>query len=75
LPGTRTDELLTFDNTTTQKNKSSSAVYYYWSGGWRRVGSGNTDVGNTAVFQPGAGVIIRKGTNSPAAVWTTTPNW
>lgn len=75
LPGTRTDELLTFDNTVAQKNKSSSAVYYYLSSGWRRVGSGNTDVGDTAVFQPSAGIIIRKGTNSPSAVWTTTPNW
>jgi uncharacterized protein (TIGR02597 family) len=75
VPGARTDELLTFDNATALKNKSSTAVFYYWSNGWRRVGSGSTDVGDTAVFQPGTGVIIRKATNSPAAVWTTTPNW
>jgi len=75
LPGTRTDELLTFDNTVVQKNKSSSAVYYYWSNAWRRVGAGSLDVGDTQVFIPGTGVIIRKGTNSPAANWVTSPNW
>ncbi len=75
LPGTRTDELLTFDNGVAQKNKSSSAVYYYWSNAWRRVGSGSQDVGDTQVFAPGTGVIIRKATNSPASVWVTLPTW
>jgi uncharacterized protein (TIGR02597 family) len=75
LPGTRTDELLTFDNAVAQKNKSSSAVYYYWSGGWRRVGSGSLDVGATSVFMPGTGLIIRKSTNSVSATWLNTPMW
>jgi uncharacterized protein (TIGR02597 family) len=75
LPGTRTDELLTFDDTVVQKNKSSSAVYYFWSGAWRRVGSGALDVGSTPVFTPGTGVIIRKNTNSTAPTWTTTSTW
>jgi uncharacterized protein (TIGR02597 family) len=75
LPGTRTDELLTFDNTVAQKNKSASAVYYYWSGAWRRVGSGSIDVGATAVFNPGAGVIIRKNTNAVLSTWLNTPLW
>jgi uncharacterized protein (TIGR02597 family) len=75
LPGTRTDELLTFDNTVAQKNKSSSAVYYYWNGAWRRVGSGSSDVGATPVFVPGTGVLIRKNTNSVSSTWLNTPPW
>lgn len=73
LPGSRTDELLIFDNTVAAKNKSSSAVYYYWSNAWRRVGAGSSIVGSDLVFTPGAGVIIRKGTNIVAPVWTNTP--
>ncbi len=73
LPGTRTDELLTFDNTVAQKNKSSSAVYYYWNSGWRRVGSGSTDFGTAQVFTPGAGFIIRKATNATSVIWTNAP--
>ncbi|MGZ4964449.1 MAG: TIGR02597 family protein [Limisphaerales bacterium] len=73
LPGTRTDELLTFDNTVAQKNKSSSAVYYYWNSGWRRVGSGSADFGAAQVFTPGAGFIIRKATNATSVVWTNAP--
>jgi uncharacterized protein (TIGR02597 family) len=75
LPGTRTDELLTFDNVLAQKNKSSTSVYYYWSGAWRRVGSGSLDVGATSVFSPGSGMIIRKNTNSVSPIWLTTPTW
>lgn len=74
-PGTRTDELLTFDNTVAQKNKSSSAIYYYWSGAWRRVGSGSLDLGATPVFTPGTGILIRKSTNSVPSIWLTTPTW
>lgn len=75
LPGTRTDELLTFDNSVVAKNKSSSAVYYYWSSAWRRVGAGSTDVGSTQVFLPGSGVIIRKGTNNASPIWTNAPTY
>ncbi|MGZ5505023.1 MAG: TIGR02597 family protein, partial [Limisphaerales bacterium] len=42
LPGSRTDELLYFDNTIAARNKSATAVYYYWSGAWRQVGVGTT---------------------------------
>jgi uncharacterized protein (TIGR02597 family) len=75
LPGSRTDELLVFDNSVAQKNKSSSAVYYYWNNGWRRVGSGSTDVGNLPVLTPGSAVIIRKATNSASVNWTNQKNW
>ena len=74
VPGSRTDELLVFDNTSTAKNKSSSSVYYYWSGAWRRVGAGGTVVGSDPVFAPGVGIILRKGTNAPAT-WTNTPSY
>jgi uncharacterized protein (TIGR02597 family) len=75
LPGSRTDELFTFDNSIVAKNKSAAAVYYYWNSAWRRVGAGNTVVGNTTVFAPGSGVIIRKGTNIASPVWTNAPNY
>jgi uncharacterized protein (TIGR02597 family) len=75
LPGSRTDELLVFDNSVVQKNKSSSSIYYYWNGAWRRVGSGSADVGLTQIFIPGTGVIIRKSTNVTSSVWVNVPNW
>jgi uncharacterized protein (TIGR02597 family) len=73
LPGTRTDELLKFDNSIAEKNKTSSAIYYYWSNAWRRVGAGSTDFGDTPVFTPGTGLIIRKATNEPSVIWTNAP--
>ena len=75
LPGSRTDELLTFDNAATNRNKSATAVYYYWSGAWRQVGAGSTDVGSNQPLGAGTGFIIRKGTNGSAPVWTNTPNY
>lgn len=75
LPGNRTDELLTFDNSVANRNKSASAVYYYWSNAWRQVGAGSADVGNAQVLGASAGFIIRKGTNSSAVIWTNTPNY
>ena len=74
VPGSRTDELLTFDNTLASRNKSASAVYYYWNNAWREVGLGSADVGAN-LLQPGTGFLIRKATNSATAVWTNAPNW
>lgn len=74
VPGSRTDELLTFDNSVTSRNKSASAIYYYWQNAWRQVGFGSADVGAN-LLTPGTGFIIRKGTNNAAAVWTNAPNW
>ena len=74
LPGSRTDELLTFDNTVASRNKSAAAIYYYWSNAWREVGFGNADVGANLLL-PGTGFIIRKGTNSSTVIWTNAPNW
>jgi uncharacterized protein (TIGR02597 family) len=73
LPGNRTDELLTFDNTEVVKNRSSSAVYYYWNNAWRRVGAGTNDVGNDPVLMPATGFIIRKSTNATGVIWTNAP--
>src|SRR5205814_2182818 len=75
LPGNRSDELLTFDNSAVTKNKSASAIYYYWNGAWRLVGAGNADVSASNVFVPGVGFIIRKNTNSTSALWTNSPTW
>jgi len=75
LPGSRTDELFTFDNSAVAKNKSSSAVYFYWNSAWRRVGAGSSVFGATQVFMPGTGVIIRKGTNIDSPIWTNTPTY
>lgn len=74
LPGTRTDELLTFDNNAVMRNKSASAVYYYWSNAWREVGFGNADVGAN-LLAPGTGFIIRKATNGVTPVWTNSPGF
>jgi uncharacterized protein (TIGR02597 family) len=74
-PGNRTDELLTFDNSVVARNKSSSASYYYWSNAWHQVGDGTTDVGTNQIFQPGTGVIIRKGTNNVSPAWTNSATW
>jgi uncharacterized protein (TIGR02597 family) len=74
VPGTRTDELLTFDNSVASRNKSASAVYYYWNSAWRQVGLGGADVGAN-LLAPGSGFVIRKSTNSTSAVWTNAPNW
>ncbi|MDB6057714.1 MAG: hypothetical protein JWO95_1558 [Verrucomicrobiales bacterium] len=74
VPGSRIDELLVFDHTVAAKNKSSASIYYYWNGAWRRVGAGSTVVGTDPVFTPGTGVILRKGTNTPAT-WVNTPNY
>lgn len=75
LPGVHADELLSFDNSVGQRNKSAAALYYYWSGAWRRVGFGTSNVGSDQVFAPGAGVIVRKGTNSTSPVWINSPNY
>lgn len=75
IPGSRTDELLVFDNTAIAHNKSASADYYYWNNAWRQVGAGSTDVGDNVIFQPGTAVIIRKYTNNVSAVWTNAPTW
>ena len=76
LPGSRTDELLYFDNSVASRNKSATAIYYYWNNGWRQVGAGTTDFGSATVFGGGTTAIIRKGTNaSGSVVWTNLPNW
>ena len=75
LPGTRTDELLVFDNSAVARNKSASGVYYYWNNAWRQVGAGSTDVGANQILQPGTGFIIRKYTNNVSPVWLNSPNW
>jgi uncharacterized protein (TIGR02597 family) len=74
LPGSRTDELLVFDNNVASRNKSASAVYYFWNDAWRQVGLGNADVGAN-VLLPGTGFIIRKATNNVSATWTNAPTW
>ena len=73
LAGTRTDELLTFDNNSATKNKSAAAIYFYWSNAWRQVGLGNADVSSSNVVVPGVGFIIRKNTNASPSIWTNSP--
>lgn len=75
VPGSRTDELMVFDNKAVQHNKSAAAVYFYWNSGWRRVGAGSALVGSDAVFTPGAAVVIRKNTNNLNSVWLNSPSY
>jgi uncharacterized protein (TIGR02597 family) len=73
----RTDELLVFDNAAIKTNKSASAVYFHAGGMWRKVGSGNTNMGATNVFAPGTGVVIRKNSTpgGATAIWSNSPNY
>jgi len=75
-PLLHSDELYVFDNTAVGVKKAAASVYYYYNNAWRKVGAPVTsDFGSTAVFFPGAGVIVRKsGTGSSAAItyWTYT---
>lgn len=73
--GSRTDELLVFDNTTVGKNKSSSATYFYFNNAWRKFGAGAADVGNDLVFTPGTGVIIRKAATGSSPAWVNSPTY
>lgn len=74
-PGNRVDELLVFNNALAQKNKSAAGTYYHWNGGWRKVGSGSSDVGADLVFTPGMGVLIRKGAGPGLPLWVNAPNY
>ncbi len=74
-PGSRTDELLIFDNALVRKNKSASAIYYWWNGAWRKVGAGTASFDAAAVFTPGTGFIIRKNLSTTAPAWTNQPNY
>jgi len=71
------DEVFVYDNTVAGINKSPT-TYYFSGGAWRKFVSGGSlvDSGNDIVFQPGSGVIIRRGVDSagPRSVdWTFTP--
>lgn len=73
----RTDEIYFYDNTVPGINKSPVA-YYYSNGAWRKFVTGGSvvDVGNDIVFQPGSGIIIRRGVDAsgPRSVnWTFAP--
>jgi uncharacterized protein (TIGR02597 family) len=75
-PLARTDELMVYDNSVAGQNKSSAATYFYWGGAWRQFGMPLTiDAGPTLVFTPGAGVVIRKNTNSGTSAWINSPDY
>lgn len=75
LPAGRRDELLVYDNAAAVLNKSPSGSYYKIAAGWRKVGSGNTDVG-TDVVAPGAGFIIRKyNSDGSTKFWANAPTY
>ncbi len=73
----RIDEVYVYDNTVPGINKPST-TYYYLNGAWRKFVTGGSvvDSGNDIIFQPGSGVIIRRGLDAsgPRSVnWTFTP--
>ncbi len=74
--GTRTDELLVFDNGQVAQNKPATATYFYLNGTWRRLGM-TGDWGNEPVFTPGTGVIIRKAATADgvSAIWMNSPTY
>jgi uncharacterized protein (TIGR02597 family) len=72
------DQVLTYDNTVQGKNKSTSASYFYYKNAWRLSGADTkVDYGNTTVFTPGMGVIIRKASNTVSTVtnWVNQANY
>jgi uncharacterized protein (TIGR02597 family) len=71
----RGDEILVFDNSVVAKNKSAAAIYYRLDT-WRRWGFSG-DFGNTPVFAPGTGVVIRKvqAPGGPTYFWVNTPDY
>ena len=75
LPGSRIDQLLTFDNTIASRNRSESAVFFYWNSMWRQVGAGPTNAGLTPLLGGGTGFVIRKATNGATVFWTNAPNY
>lgn len=73
----RTDEVYVYDNTVPGINKSP-VTYYYANGAWRKFVTGGSavDAGDDIVFQPGSGVIIRRGLDNsgPRSVnWSFAP--
>lgn len=79
--GSRTDELLAISPTELGYNKGAASIYYYFTNAttsaWRMVGGGTADRGTNLVFQPGYGVIVRKGTNTSASstIWVNSANY
>lgn len=75
-----TDVLLVFDNSVAKKNRTSddATQFYYFNGAWRKVGEPDTsDFGDTQVFTPGTGFIIRKATALSVSeqVWSNSANY
>jgi uncharacterized protein (TIGR02597 family) len=69
-----TDQLFVFDNTTVAMNKSAAATYYYRDNAWRKFGDLFGDYGQTPVFTPGTGIIIRKAAGA-SANWVNSPGY
>lgn len=84
--GSPVDLLFVYDQTTPGFNKGSSAIYFHYSGssfggpGWRKITNPPTPpttiVDGEDVFQPGQGVVIRKGGGTgSSAIWNLTPSY
>ncbi len=73
------DEVLFFDNTVQAKNKAPAFIYFFYNNGWRRslpTAPVTVNFGETNVFTPGQGFIVRRATNTTAtAMWTNLPNY
>ena len=74
----RSDEVYVYDNTIPGVNKSP-VTYYFSNGAWRKFISGGSsvDAGDDIAFQPGSGVIIRRGIDAsgPRSVnWSFSPS-
>ncbi len=73
------DEVLFFNNAVQAKNKAPSAQYFFYNNGWRRSAPSapvTVDYGNSNVFNPGEGFIVRRATNTTTtAIWSNLPNY
>jgi len=74
------DMLLVFDMSEAKKNRSANDAdrYFYYNNGWRLDGADiATDYGDTEVFTPGTGFIIRKAAAlaDEQKVWSNSANY
>lgn len=69
----RQDELKVFTNGPSGINRAPDVTYYYYNNAWRKVGALATDGFDGAILPPGAAMIIRKASGTPATNQWTEP--
>ncbi len=73
--GSRSDELLVYDNVGTGFNKPPAAVYFKVAGQWRLDDGASYPVADSDEIPPSSGILIRKSASASGATihWVNTP--